>query len=367
MQNSNIKQIVIVAMLVAIITLSPILATVDTAYAKNPVQDLRKKMAEEKKIRMEKLKNKFDWKHLIWISKGPNFVDFISTKTNESLEVFSLKIHYEGVPTIYVAMLNATKEDGGNKTTEWVRGVLRLTGLIEYVDDNGDEIYTQNNDTRLQWVNFAKLDWKLTTKSITVDGTKGWAVNMTADDRGATYTVRTKIFNTGVVLDDSSVVAPTEAKVDFVFEDFPWTNDSSRLALISTFGGVSGTAQISHYDDTTEVVVERNAYAYFTWADTAFVDNVVQSIKAYQRSDKNINFVELNYPQGGNITHDPIVGIAQGSIEDIPTYKIPSQIVLPQPTLPSLNLLATFVLVAVIVGAIALAARKLSVEPKYLA
>ncbi|MGQ9781844.1 MAG: hypothetical protein ACUVQ8_06315 [Nitrososphaeria archaeon] len=366
MQNSNIKHMMIAAMIVAIIALSPILETVDTAYAKNPLQDLKKQMAEEQKMRMEKLKNKFDWKHLIFVNKGPNFVDFISVRTENSLQTFSLKIHYEGVPTIYVVMLTATKENGENKTAEWVKGILRVTGLIEYVDKNGDDIYTPNNDTRLQWVNFAKLDWKLIAKPITVDDTKGWAVNMTAEDRGAIYSVRTKIFNTGIVLEDNSPVAPTEAKVDFIFENFPWSNDNSRLALISTFGGVSGTAEITHYDDTTEVVIERNAYAYFTWANTAYVDNEVQPVKAYQKSDKMVNVVELNYPRGENITHDPIVGIAEGNIEDIPTYKIPSQIVLPQPTLPSLNLLATVVLVAAIVGAIAIAARKLSVEPKYL-
>ena len=367
MQKSNIKLVVIAAMLVAIITLSPILAAADTAYAKNPIQDLKKKIAEEQKMRMEKLKDRFSLKHLIWVNRGPNFVDFTSTRTNESVEVFSLKIHYEGVPTIYVAMLNATKGDGGNRTAEWVTGVLRVTGLVEYVDKNGDDIYTPNNDTRLQWVNFAKLNWKLTAKSITVDSTRGWEVNMTAKDRGATYTVKTKIFNTGVVLEDGTVVVPTEAKVDFIFINFPWNSTSSRLALVSTFGGTSGTAQITHYDETTEVVVERNAYAYFTWASEAYIDNEPQPVKAYQKSDKNVNTVELNYPQGGNITHDPIVGIASGSVEDIPSYKIPSQITLPQPTLPSLSLLATVVLVAAIVGAIAIAARKLSVEPKYLA
>ena len=73
---------------------------------------------------------------------------------------------------------------------------------------------------------------------------------------------------------------------------------------------------------------------------------------------------ELNHAQGNNITHDPILGAAQGSVQDIPTYQAPTSNVPTAPTLPGVHLLATITLVVIGLGVIIAAARKTLVEPK---
>jgi len=364
MSNTKVKTLIVAAIIV-VLALSSVSAIGLTTFAKSDnKKDWKKIVDEEQKVRMNKLGPKLAYQHLVSINHGVNYVDFLSIRKGNTTQLFALKIHNEGVPSIYVGMVNATK-DNGNKTIEWVTGLLKTRGLVEYKDNNNDKIYHEkDNDTRLQWVNFAKLDWSLTTSKEIVDGVQGWIVNMTANDRGATYTIKTQIFNTGVRLKDGTPVAPTEAKIDFIFENFPWSAEDSRLSLVTTFGGQLGMGTVTHYDDSTEVVVERNAYAYFTWASTATVDGVLSSVTVYKRSDGQIRYVELNYAQGKNITHDPILGVVQGSIQDIPTYQAPTSTVPTAPSFPGVYLLATMVLVVIGLGVIIVAARKTMVEPK---
>jgi len=363
MSKAHLKNVIITATIVLII-LTSFTAEFASAAADNNAKKGQNRMVQEQMQRLEKLRNRFQVKHFIMMNKAPNFVDFISTREDNTTQAFLLKIHKQGVPSIYVAMADITKE-GGNKTLEWVNGLLKTFGLIEYKDKNNDGIFLPaDNDTRLQFVNFAKLDWKLTATPQNINGTKGWAIELTAEDRGAKYTIRTKIFNTGVVLEDGTPVAPSEAKIDFIFENFQWMEEDSRLALITSFGGASGSAQVTHYDNSTEVIINRDVYAYFTWASEAIVDGATMPVTAYKRVNGTVNVVELNYPHGNNITHDPVIGVASGNIQDIPTYQVPvSNISLPT-AYPGLFSLITVVTVVAVIGVIVFAARKVLVEPK---
>ena len=364
MSNTKTKTLIVAAIIV-VLALSSVSTVGLTAIAKSDKRnDLEKIVSDEQKARMNKLGPIFGFQHLVSISRGVNYVDFLSVRTGNATQLFALKIHNEGVPSIYVGMLNATK-DGGNRTIDWVVGLLRTRGLVEYVDKNNDGIYLEkDNDTRLQWVNFAKLDWSLKTSKETVDGVTGWVINITASDRGATYTIKTQVFNTGVQLKDGTPVAPTEAKIDFIFQNFPWSAEDSRLALVTAFGGQTGIGTVTHYDDSTEVVVERNAYAYFTWSSVAIVDGVDSPVTVYESGNGAIHAVELNYAQGNNITHDPILGVAQGSVQDVPTYNVPTSTNPTSPSFPGIYLIATIALVIIGLGTVMVAARKKLVEPK---
>lgn len=364
MSNTKTKTLIVAAIIV-VLALSYASTVGLTAFAKSDKRnDLKKIVSEEQKVRINKLGPIFGFRHVVSINHGINYVDFLSVRTGNSTQLFALKIHNEGIPTIYAGMLNATK-DGGNRTIDWVVGLLRVRGLVEYVDENNDGIYLEkDNDTRLQWVNFAKLDWSLTISKITVDNVTGWVINITASDRGAIYTIKTQIFNTGVQLEDGTPVAPTEAKIDFIFQNFPWSAEDSRLALVTAFGGQTSTGTVTHYDNSTEVVVEKNAYAYFTWSSVAIVDGVDSPVTVYESGNGAIHAVELNYAHGNNITHDPILGAAQGSVQNVPTYNMPNTINPISPSFPGIYLVATIALVIIGLGTVMVAARKKLVEPK---
>jgi len=371
----NSVKVAAVALITVLLASSLALAGASVAYAKSDnasemqkklkdmQERLREMQREMQEMRFERVKKMFNERRLIFLDKGPNYVNFVSTKTEAGIQSFILRIHSEGTPTIYTALANYTKDDG-NRTLYWVSGMLKVFGLIEYVDKNNDGLYQQNNDTRLQYVNFARLNWKLTVTKITDGEVQGWKVQMIANDRGATYNITTQVYNTGVRLHDGTPVAPNEAKIDFSFKNFPWASSESRLALITSFEGVSGNSSVMHYGNTTEVVVERNAYAYFTWAPTANVDGSSVDVKVLQREQGKVHYVELNYPHGVEIVHDPIIGVLAGSVEEIPAYQLPAA--QPVPAFPGLYLLTTTAIVLAIVGVIVIAARKMVVEPRLL-
>jgi hypothetical protein len=374
MFQKNVAKTVSIALVAVLLASSLAIIGANVAYAKSDkasemqkkAKELQERLREMQEMRFERVKKMFNEKRLIFVDRGPNYVHFVSTKTEGGVQSFILRINSEGTPSIYAALANYTKEDG-NRTLYWVNGVLKVFGIVEYIDKNGDNLY-QQNDTRLQYVNFAKLDWKLSVTQTTIDGAQGWKVQMIAKDRGATYNITTQVFNTGVRLSDGTPVSPYEAKIDFRFENFPWSSTESRLALITSFTGVSGTASVIHYADTTEVVKERNAYAYFTWAPTATVDDNNVDVNVYTRSSRSemMNYTEFNYPHGNKIVHDPVIGVLSGSIEDVPAYQLPASFAQPTPVFPGLTLLATTVAVLTIVGVIIVAARKMIVEPKIL-
>ncbi|MEM3714333.1 MAG: hypothetical protein QXF82_05225 [Nitrososphaeria archaeon] len=375
MMQKNVNRLAAATLVVILLISSLALVGASVVYAKSDkaeemkkkVKGMQEQIKEMNDMRFERVKKMFNERRFIMMSKGPNYVDFISTKTEEGVYSLILRIHSGGTPSIYISLANYTKEDG-NKTLYWVNGVLKVFGLIEYIDKNNDGLYIQkDNDTRLQYINFAHLNWKLeVTKFTTAEGVQGWKVQMIANDRGAIYNITTQVFNTGVRLIDGTPVAPNEAKIDFSFKNFPWSSTESRLALITSFTGLSGNAQVTHYDNTTEVVMERNAYAYFTWAPTATVDGNSVDVKVYKRSSKSemMNYTEFNYPRGGEIVHDPIIGVLSGNIEDIPAYQAPASVTQSILVFPSLYLIASTVAVLAIIGVIVVAARKMLVEPK---
>lgn len=374
MMQKYVNRLAAATLVIILLASTLVLVGASVAYAKSDKAEEMKKKAksmqeqikEMNNMRFERVKKMFNERRFIMMYKGPNYVTFISTKTEEGVYAFILKIHSGGTPSIYAALANYSKGDD-EKTLYWVNGGLKLFGLIEYTDQNNDGIYIPDEDTKLQYINFARLNWDLDVEKFTEDdGVMGWNVQLVAKDGDATYKIVTKVFNTGVRLKDGTPVAPYEAKIDFIFENFPWSSEESRLALITSFAGVSGSAVVTHYEDTTEVVMERNAYAYFTWAPTATVDNNDVDVKVYKRSSRSemMNYTEFNYPQGDEIVHDPIIGVLSGSIEDIPAYQIPASVAQPTPVFPGLYLLASTVIVLAIVGVIVVAARKMIVEPK---
>jgi hypothetical protein len=375
MFQKNVAKTVSIALVAVLLASSLAIIGANVAYAKSDkaseikkAKELQERLREMQEMRFERVKKWFNERRIIFLNKGPNYVNFISTKTEGGdVQSFMLRIHSEGTPSIYAALANYTKEDG-NKTLYWVNGMLKVFGLIEYIDVNNDGLYQQkDNDTRLQYVNFARLDWKLTVTRVTAaDNIQGWKVEMIANDGDAIYNITTQVYNTGVRLQDGTPVTPYEAKIDFGFKNFPWTSDESRLALITSFEGVSGTASVMHYSDTTEVIVERNAYAYFTWAPSVKVDGEEVEVKVLGREQGRVHFVELNYPHGTEIVHDPIIGVLAGSIEEIPAYQLPTSATPTVPIFSGFYLLTTTVVVLAIVGVILIAARKMIVEPKIL-
>jgi len=302
---------------------------------------------------------------------GLGYSTFTSVNLGNSTQVFYLSVNRngfrtDGYPSILTASLNSSKVDT-TRTTDWVAGLLSVQKLVEYNDTNGDGLFTQGVDTVLQVVSFNQLNWALGTESITSGSSTGYNITLTALYEGGTIEIVAQVYNTGVVLSNGVPISPTEVKVDFIINNFPWNSTTSRLALFSAFGGVSSSAQVTRADNQTTAVQYKNAFAYFTWASTATVDGSTVSVLSNQTSINSgaIQEVQLNYPHGSSITDDPIIGVGSGSVQNVPSLGASATAT---PTsvsaLPGLYFVTASAVVILGVAALALVARKRMVEPK---
>jgi len=348
-------------MIVALISVSAFVAFGTTAYAKSQTSVAQ---------RLQELKNYMD--KYSFLSGGSlfstGFATIQSTETNNSKSVFFLQVKPNGYtgngfPTILTAQLNATVDpdvDYTTKTVDWVAGLLQARGLVEYMDNDSNGIYTPGNDTALQVINLSTLTWTLTESQITSSsGYSGYNITLSSTYKGATFEIVAELYNTGVTLSNGVPVSPSEVKLNFIFDNFPWTTSTSRLAFVTVFGGISGNAVATKTDNqTASITYSKTAYAYFTWGSTATVNGQTVNVVAYQNNTNAVHFVELNYPQGSTIVHDPILGIGSDIASMAPTATPIAS------ALPGLYFMVASAVVVAGAAALTLFARKRMVEPK---
>ncbi|MDG6939711.1 MAG: hypothetical protein JRN39_04835 [Nitrososphaerota archaeon] len=371
--DMNTKYAVIAAMVGALIVLSAV-AGIGTYAASNDAQ------------RLNQLKGTYH-EDIHWgtPTRGSNYVLFTdsqSSTTNGNFvrTTFGVFAGTQPAPTMAMYMANSTGTIGpnGSRTFTYVLGGVRALGLVEYNDTAKTGIYTPSVDGRpLSGMNFAKMQWTISTNPITgPNGVPGYDIQMTTRNGSFSFTMSAQIYNTGVTL-AGTPIAPTEAKINFIIDNYPFVSDSSRLALIASFGGtqhfgnstrttIVGTTgtqeQTKTINTQTSAVVSSNAFSYFTWASTAQVDGQNVPVLSKQMSNGTaFSTIQLDYPQGKNITHDPILGVGSGGIGDIPALG---------PLTGAVGVTSYMVIGAVVVVAfvsvLTLAARRRMIEPRLL-
>lgn len=128
----------------------------------------------------------------------------------------------------------------------------------------------------------------------------------------------------------NNTITHKEIKIDFKIINYPFTNQSSRLALITqvdtpfaissehnTYDEAQGTAT----QESGLNISSANHSGFFTWANNVMVDNITYPVSVTAISKKEQTFsgdnqdtysqtqVIFSYPRGEVIVHDPKIGI----------------------------------------------------------
>ncbi|MFW9968568.1 MAG: hypothetical protein ACFFDF_00105 [Candidatus Odinarchaeota archaeon] len=208
--------------------------------------------------------------------------------------------------------------------------------LIEFVDLNGDGIYTPSIDSTIQEValtSFQPVEYSNAT--ISPDTTMHY---FTVNSTDGVFIVH-MYFAEEFEIVNGTLITPTQAKIDIEINNFNYLNGSSQLALFTSLKSEGDYEEDHNTEDEKDgyssheegvVTTKGNYLGYFTWKENATVDGVSKRVLSspinIDENDINEQKIYLNYPRGTYIYHDPKVGIAVLSVSTSPTIIIISVI-----------------------------------------
>jgi len=233
-----------------------------------------------------------------------------------------------GLVKLKVQSQNATSESE-------FKLAVKLVDLVEYRDVNGDGLYTAGTDTALQTIPLRGLTWNVQGPAAATVG--GVAVQQVVT-RGALpgNGSITLVFSASEAAfrDGPSQVDPSAVKFDLRFDNLPWKDNASRLAL-ETRVLQKSESEVKDQENGQggEDHVEAKAGAFtgtFRWASNVTVDGQSLAVKSSVQKLGNANeddedsesegveAVTLNYAQGTHIEHDPVLGVQSAGSSSIP-------------------------------------------------
>lgn len=211
---------------------------------------------------------------------------------------------------------------------------VELMRLVEYDDADGDLVLSDGDDVASE-VDFDDVDWSVgDVEDVSADGVDGKKVTVTADLGGnGTFEMVFYAFGDFARVNATSL-RPTDVKIDFVVDAYPWQDDGTRLALDLKVE-VKSEHEVESEDGGTSVnATAEDVSGYFAWAPTADVDGVStnvtsdvyeDTIKEETESETDDDGAEseaevereqkltLNYDRGDRIVHDPVLGVQYAS------------------------------------------------------
>jgi hypothetical protein len=135
---------------------------------------------------------------------------------------------------------------------------------------------------------------------------------------------------------NNQILTPSEVKIDFLIDDFPYQEEDTQLCLktimqtrdetelnTESFDEKNG---FSHGENVLDVNL-KNSSGFFSWVETAIVDGVEKSVNTTIASQieeniyedeiisNQVNEIYFSYPRGINIIHDPKIGVVSISFE----------------------------------------------------
>ena len=236
------------------------------------------------------------------------------------------------------------EEETGQLETEQKLEV-KLQQLIEFVDGNGNGAYDEGETVASAYhigdsgnslsgaPDNGSVNWGTPTlEDITITGKLGKKIvaRGTFGDAGqGTFGLDMMVFGDFTSI-STSQIRPTDVKIDFIIENYPYTRDDSAVGLMmKTKTKQEQERDHIDLDDDEEGVVaasttEVNSISLsFSWKQTATVDGVdlpVHTTVLNSQTDSDEDEFEfkqqfvLSYARGDVIVHDPVAGVGYASV-----------------------------------------------------
>jgi hypothetical protein len=205
---------------------------------------------------------------------------------------------------------------------------VKIRELIEYIDKNLNGRFDEDDDIvntySLERPIFKNLSYqkKLSDNNETIN-----LVSTQTEDHVFKMNL---YFSNNFSNLNNQVLTPSELKIDFIIDKFPYEEKDTLLALramletdheieleVESFDEINGFSE----NESVFNITTTNNGGFFSWAETAIVDGIEKSVNStiniqkeetITENEKNSNQVTnlyFSYPRGNNIFHDPKIGI----------------------------------------------------------
>jgi len=220
----------------------------------------------------------------------------------------------EGV-TMELKYKNET-ETGDEEIDAELELKVRFMNLVEYFDNDTSGSLTEG-DKIFQTLDLEELSYtppQVATITST-DGEAGYRFELIGTLDDFEFNITAVLFSTyALVTHDSkpTIVSPTETKITINITNFPFNETTSALAL--QVKAVSET-EIKTESETLENEIKaksETAEGYFSWEAWAIVNGVKRenAVNHSITSHEDDTVINLCYPQGSKIFHDPKLGVS---------------------------------------------------------
>ncbi len=195
---------------------------------------------------------------------------------------------------------------------------VKFENLTEYVDQDGDGVFDESGDQKIQDVTLDSFKSILyTIQSGAINEKLHILTISTTDD---IFTLRIIALENFAGI-NGSLVTPGEVKLDVEIQNFPYLNTNSSIAVsISVVSSSAFESEAETYDERENFSINEAALAttmnnftgFFSWNNTALIDGSVsapvnRSMLTSQGGEQKRFY--LCYPNGTVILHDPKIGV----------------------------------------------------------
>lgn len=190
---------------------------------------------------------------------------------------------------------------------------VRFKEVLEFRDLDGDGAYDRN-ETIVARHHVPELKWRLEGPDDvnSSSGVPGKRLTGIGDFRqGGSLIFVLYVYGDFAVV-NGTTVRPSEAKIDIILDHFPYQANDTRVALLVKS---EQEREIEVQDGDASMYATSNGFAaFFTWADSALVDNVTMPVKttilksSIDDDGKSTTYA-IAYPRGTVVNHDPVLGI----------------------------------------------------------
>jgi len=244
-------------------------------------------------------------------------------RLNNSIDAFEIEFTIDPEPALILYYM-----PNGDASNVQLTFKITLKKLVEFADLNNNGRFDYS-DSEISTYAFENVNFTNITYS-----------NETLISGETVLTVETQtfdnVFEIKMYISDNftsfnkQVLSPSEMKIDFQINQYPFLENNTPLALImeiTTNHNLSIEAE--SFDEKQGYAFNESAVnisslhysGFLSWSNTVSVDGTNKSIQASILEEENpgmegveiIRFISFSYPHGAEIIHDPKIGVVSQS------------------------------------------------------